>query len=125
MKRTAAPTFSLEEYRELLLAKRRALLSDLAQSPGFADPGRVAEDDQAPILHEQFISLHLKALDYQTLRQVNAALNRMDLGIYGECTECGEGISPKRLAAIPWADYCIDCQERVSREQTDLDDWAA
>src|SRR5580704_17764481 len=47
------------------------------------------------------------------MREVRAALQRMDAGSFGICVECEENINPKRLAAIPWASCCIVCQERV------------
>jgi DnaK suppressor protein len=74
--------------------------------------GRVAEEDQAQISHEEFISLQRNSMDYRSLRLVNGALDRLRLGDYGICGECEEPISEKRLAAIPWAKYCVHCQEQ-------------
>jgi DnaK suppressor protein len=51
------------------------------------------------------------------LRQIDAALNRIDDGEFGTCLECEEPISPKRLAAVPWATYCLRCQELDDRRQ--------
>ncbi len=45
------------------------------------------------------------------LRMLGDALRRMDDGKYGECVICGKDIAIPRLKAIPWAKYCIDCQE--------------
>jgi RNA polymerase-binding transcription factor DksA len=44
------------------------------------------------------------------------ALERLRQGTFGECAECGGEIEPKRLEAIPWARYCVKCQE--AREQS-------
>jgi RNA polymerase-binding protein DksA len=44
------------------------------------------------------------------LAQVQAALDRLDNGTYGKCVQCGKDINPKRLAALPYATLCIDCQ---------------
>ena len=59
------------------------------------------------------------------LREVRAALRRIDAGTFGSCVECEADINPKRLAAIPWASSCIVCQEAADREQkahrTDID----
>jgi DnaK suppressor protein len=49
------------------------------------------------------------------LLEVRAALRRMDEGTFGICAECEAGINPKRLAAIPWASYCIVCQEAADQ----------
>jgi DnaK suppressor protein len=114
MKREKTPVLTATAYRELLLAKRAELISELGDAaPGLTELGRVSEDDQAPILHDQFISLQVKTLDYQTLKQVDAALDRLATGEYGVCAACGDEISNKRLAAIPWAHCCIVCQERM------------
>ena len=54
---------------------------------------------------------------------IRAALDRVDRENYGTCLECEEPISPKRLAAIPWAALCIGCQERADRAHRRVDDW--
>ena len=53
-----------------------------------------------------------RAIRLKTLTQ---ALERIQHGNLGECAECGGDIEPKRLEAIPWARYCVKCQE--AREQ--------
>jgi len=45
------------------------------------------------------------------LREVRTALRRIDAGTFGICVGCEEHINPKRLAAVPWASFCIVCQE--------------
>lgn len=50
------------------------------------------------------------------LEQVNAALARLDDGIYGYCQRCGKPIDARRLEALPYALYDIDCQEAIERE---------
>jgi DnaK suppressor protein len=45
------------------------------------------------------------------LRYARAALRRIEEGSFGTCQECDEDIHPKRLAAVPWARFCIRCQE--------------
>jgi len=41
------------------------------------------------------------------------ALGRLNDGSYGKCLMCGDEISRKRLEAVPWTPYCIQCQERT------------
>jgi len=43
--------------------------------------------------------------------KISAALQRMDSGDYGSCTECGMAIEVGRLEAYPYADECIECAE--------------
>jgi DnaK suppressor protein len=54
------------------------------------------------------------------LRNARAALRRIAHGTFGVCEECEEGISPKRLAAIPWASRCIVCQEASDRTSGEM-----
>src|SRR5580704_2539380 len=54
------------------------------------------------------------------LRNARAALGRIQDGSFGICQRCDEDIHPKRLAAVPWADYCIHCQEAVDRNEKNL-----
>jgi DnaK suppressor protein len=51
------------------------------------------------------------------LRDVRSALCRIDAGTFGICVGCEENITVKRLVAVPWASYCIACQEATDREQ--------
>jgi DnaK suppressor protein len=53
------------------------------------------------------------------LREISDALHRMDIGQYGVCPECEEPISAKRLDAVPWARYCVTCQERIAARIAD------
>ncbi len=110
-------------YRRMLVEKRQAVLSGLGvKFDTLARMGRVAEDDQAHISHDEFVSLHLNSLDYVQLRLVEEALDRMKSGDYGACLRCETPIPSKRLRALPWARYCVSCQEDVGSE---LDtDWA-
>lgn len=53
------------------------------------------------------------------LREVRSALRRVESGNFGVCGGCEENINPKRLAAIPWAPFCIACQEAADSEQAE------
>lgn len=55
--------------------------------------------------------------DASRLRELRAALARIDAGAFGICVGCEQRISHKRLAAIPWASFCIACQEVADRER--------
>jgi DnaK suppressor protein len=62
-------------------------------------------------LSAESVSLHLNVLDYAQLRLIEEGLDRLDSGDYGVCLSCEEPIPPKRLQAVPWARYCVGCQE--------------
>ena len=49
------------------------------------------------------------------LAAIDAALNRIEDGTFGTCTNCGKPIGEDRLAAIPWATTCIDCKRLEER----------
>ena len=117
MKPESVPISNSELHREMLLTKRRQLLQGRAESSLLAEWGPVAEDDQPPMLHDQFVTLHQQGLVYHTLRLIDAALDRVAAGEFGTCLACGEPISNRRLNAIPWAEYCIGCQENLARRE--------
>jgi len=112
-----------DTYRQMLQDKRADVLATLGvKFDTLARMGRVAEEDQAQITHDEFVSLHLNSIDYLQLRLVDEALDRLNSGDYGVCQACEEPIPAKRLRALPWARYCITCQETVG---TQMDrDWA-
>jgi len=116
MKSAAAARESIETYRQMLIERRREVLSNLVgKFDARSALGRVAEDDQAQISHDEFVSLHINSLDYAQLRLVDEALDRLNAGDYGVCLACEEPIAPKRLRAISWARYCVQCQDTVGR----------
>ena len=116
-KRAPLTPITNEVYRLRLQQKREEVLSGLGvKFDTLARMGRVAEDDQAQISHEEFVSLHLNRLDYGQLRLIDEALDRLSSGDYGICLGCEEPIPAKRLAALPWARFCVPCQEREAGE---------
>jgi DnaK suppressor protein len=87
-----------------------------AQIDRLAGPGGESSEDLAPVVYDQFVALQVNQLDFDQLNLVDAALERMDREDYGVCLDCGNPISNRRLKAIPWAVYCIACQERLSTD---------
>lgn len=71
------------------------------------------EGDLSQHSHEEWIFLNRNTLDVNLLRQIEGALRRIAEGTYGTCQECEEPISTKRLDAVPWAKFCVSCQERI------------
>ncbi len=73
------------------------------------------------VQHASERELAIRNLDRESnlLRNVRAALRRIDEGNFGVCMHCEEDISPKRIAAVPWAPYCIQCQEQADRNKAD------
>ena len=114
MRKAAKIAEPRETHRTLLLQKRSSVLTSLGiKFDTRACMGRVADDDQAQISHDEFISLRMNSLDYKQLRMVEEALDRLESGDYGICLACDEPIAEKRLAALPWARYCVKCEDEV------------
>ncbi|MFN8232829.1 MAG: TraR/DksA family transcriptional regulator [Actinomycetota bacterium] len=72
--------------------------------PGFSDRSHSTEERSRLIA--------LVGSHRANLRDVDAALARIDAGTYGICSRCGNPIPSERLEALPWAALCIDCKHR-------------
>jgi DnaK suppressor protein len=70
------------------------------------------------------LSLSREALFHQSgerrvmVRRIEAALSRIKKNSFGICIGCGDSINSRRLEALPWTQYCLDCQEDLERNQT-------
>jgi DnaK suppressor protein len=112
MKKVAKVECDRDGHRVRLLEKRASVLSGLgAKIDTRARMGRIAEDDQAQVSHDEFVSSRMNGLDYSQLRLVEEALDRWDAGDYGTCLACDQPIAENRLRALPWARYCVTCQD--------------
>ncbi len=111
-KRTKA---QLEAIRQRLDRQRKEILSmyehDLRVGQGASDEG--AEDlvDRANSAYNREFMLSLSDSERTILLEIEDAMARLDDGGYGVCSHCEETIAARRLQAVPWARYCVDCQE--------------
>lgn len=111
------------DYRQRLLAKRAELLAQIsAQRGGVRSRADVAEehfahpeDSPAQVSSERDVEFALNERETGELGDIADALERLDLGTYGQCTDCGGAISALRLQALPEAARCITCQERAEQ----------
>ena len=102
-------------YQQLLLNEKANVLASLGFRPAAnAAEGRLGEEDQAQVSNEEFVSTRLNNLEYNKLRLLNAALDRLREGEYGICTRCDKPIPSRRLQVLPWAKYCVPCQEYIT-----------
>jgi DnaK suppressor protein len=109
----------LAELRASLLAERSRITSDRqSQLQVLITPENTATEDQAPLLHEQFVAISTHGWIRDRLASIDSALARFDRGEFGICEECAGEISLKRLQAIPWASFCVRCQERIERSRS-------
>src|SRR3954463_5751814 len=96
-----------EEVRRSMSAQKAEQLVSRLDVP--SDEGDLSQQH-----HEEWIFLNRNTIDVKHLREINDALHRMDTEHYGVCLECEEPISQKRLDAVPWARYCVTCQESIA-----------
>lgn len=104
-------------YRTLLLQKRSELLAAAKSQPEALAMSVQTPDEVEFAVRtlEQDVTAVTANLRSQILKEVEGALARCAGGTYGVCEGCGEDISSPRLKAIPWARYCLTCQELRSR----------
>lgn len=72
--------------------------------------------DDASAVYEQTLALTLRNTLSGTLSEVKDALKTLDEGTYGKCERCGKWIGQERLRVLPFADLCIECAQRESRD---------
>ena len=109
-------------FKERLLQQREALLQQLKQQRGgdsrveaaTAHLGQ-AEDSHAQALSERELEMILDDRETAELDAIDAALQRIEDGSYGECSECGNEIAAARLLAAPHARRCIACQKQFEQ----------
>jgi len=107
----------LNKFKEVLETKQAELVQVLRNRDGITIEKSPDALDEVQNAAERELAIRNLDRESQLLRNVMAALARIDEGNYGTCLHCEEDISPKRLHAVPWAPYCIQCQEIADRNQ--------
>ncbi|RLB07637.1 MAG: hypothetical protein DRG50_02220 [Deltaproteobacteria bacterium] len=113
-----------EELRKILVELREEILSKIAQEMGTKldeDPrmstiSTLDIGDLSQLDLDEDIDYTLLNMYIERLRNVEDALDRLEEGTYGYCEDCGRAIKLERLKVLPFAKYCVQCQER--REKT-------
>jgi DnaK suppressor protein len=122
---TSSSTPSPSLYRERLLQERTQLLQRIAeQRGGLVSRADMAADhfdnsfqSRAQIRTERQTEFAMNEHETAELGDIEAAMERMDAGTYGQCTDCGVSIPPARLNAYPTAKRCIDCQTETEQRR--------
>jgi DnaK suppressor protein len=115
-------TADREEIENVLAAKRAELIQTIRGAAAKLTLDSVEADlfdhiqsmqgrDQVATMVNRFSA---------TLEDVERSLQAVSEGSYGICAMCEEPIAPKRLKTIPWATYCVHCQERIEAEGTHI-----
>src|SRR6201987_2992415 len=101
-------------YRDKLMSRRVGLVGQVQAAEAYTRE-RDAEATQDPAdmaanAYTKELLVSMSANDRQLLESIDAALERIEDGIYGKCVNCGQPIQEKRREAVPWARLCLRCQ---------------
>ena len=111
----------LDTFKKRLEEKQseiRKIVQRTEQDGRDAD-SEVAQDiaDKAANSYNKEFLFHQSTAERRQLNMIQGALDRIRSGNYGQCISCGDDINAKRLEAVPWTRYCINCQEKMEKGQ--------
>lgn len=119
-KRATVTKRHIPRFKKVLEAKRdelQGVLSGASRALAAARGEQTADlEDMAVQSHEEWLFLNRNTMDKTLAREIGDALDRIADDSYGMCEECGEPMLVRRLEAIPWARYCVSCQDDVAEE---------
>jgi len=110
-----------ERYKKILLKKKLEIvdvLSEFYNDTKEVENSGVAMDmvDKADISYTKEFLLSLSNAERKQLLLIDEALERIEKCNFSVCQMCNVTIGKKRLDAVPWAPYCIDCQQKAEEE---------
>jgi DnaK suppressor protein len=109
----------LEKFKRALKKHQTVAIHDLGENWEIMAVERSADElDQTGRSAERELTILGLNRRSQVLRNIQAALRRIEDGTFGTCTDCEGTIGGNRLAAVPWTPFCIRCQETVDRGDT-------
>lgn len=118
-KTTKKKANNVNPIRKRLVEQQEQIYSlyehDLKVGQQASDEGTEDIVDRANNSYNREFMFALSDTERQILIEIDGALQRMESGTYGSCAHCSIEIAKARLRALPWAKYCIDCQEQVER----------
>ena len=101
--------------KKILEQKEAELAQILRRRDGFAIETSADPMDEIQYAYERDLAIRNVDRESALLRDVKVALERIHDGSFGTCSDCEDLISPKRLAAVPWAPRCVQCQDAADR----------
>ena len=115
MVKAKVKTNPFQPYVDALRQKQTELLDSYARDKeaGNAQPDDGIQDlaDKAASAYSKELNFSLSDGERNLLMLIDEAFARVKDDTFGTCTNCGATIGEKRLHAVPWTPYCIDCQE--------------
>ncbi len=113
---------SNKKIKERLLAERDQLVNKLKGNDLSVDDAETPDPvDLAVRNYSKNVMLAVSENESRQLLLINEALERIANDEYGDCQNCEKPINPKRIDAVPWARYCLSCQELVEQGLLDED----
>jgi DnaK suppressor protein len=114
---------NIDNIKENLLAERDFLFSKLNSNDLSVDDTETPDPvDLAVQNYSKNVLLAVSENDSRQLQMIDEALQRIEDEEYGSCQNCSKEIMPNRLKAVPWARYCLSCQELVEKGLIDDED---
>ena|SRR5450755_191883 len=108
----------LEHFRHIIEELLEGLEGPLGRRDAIAVESTPDALDQVQNAADRALAIRQLELDSNRLRGLQDALERIEDGSFGICLRCDDEISPKRLKALPWAAYCIHCQDAADQEES-------
>jgi DnaK suppressor protein len=115
-------TVETERLTNVLRAKQKELSRALGNRDEIAIEKASDALDEVQLMGERELAIRYLDQYSSMVRQIQRALSRVANGTYGICLHCEDEISPKRMAAVPWAPFCIKCQEMIDRNEIEVDE---
>ncbi len=109
----------ITKFKKILETKQAELERVVRNRDAIAIEKSADALDEVQHASERELAIRNLDRDSNLLRSVKLALRRINDGSFGTCLHCEEEISPKRIAAVPWAANCIQCQELADRNKED------
>lgn len=104
------------KIKEKLIAERESLMIKLSGNDLSVDASETPDPvDLAVRNYSKNVMLAVSENESRQVALINEALERIADQEYGACQNCEKEINPKRLDAVPWARYCLECQELVEQ----------
>jgi DnaK suppressor protein len=113
-----------QEYRNTLVAKNHEIRARRICREDVAVEKNAEALDDIQQSADRVLAFDSVARNWQMSSLISEALERIENHSYGLCADCGDQISEKRLAALPWAKYCIGCQDAVDSSNVSWKDAA-
>ena len=110
----------LNRFQAILMARVGELEGLLRHRDGITIERSADELEEIQQASDRALAICNLDRESNQLQNARAALRRIKDGSFGTCEQCDEQISLKRLAAIPWARFCIVCQEAFDRNPEEL-----